>query len=210
MTDGPSASLSSNKAPIWGKTRFLLLSDSCGFVDLGRSLWRKDGSVVHTWCWPSPAQLISGPSPLGLATIFYCLRFENSLFVASYDSQGYGGGIRPRLHTGASRIHECTAFYNFYATGIEVTMSKRSSVLLCCHGNAFVTIRCRGNKCLPSRCLAKITSAYVIIPAFKQCLHSRCLANINIPSQYISDDGPVWPKHIMTLHESMTMWWFDQ
>jgi hypothetical protein len=33
-------------------------------------------------------------------TIFYCLRFETSLFVASYDSQGHGGGIRPRLHTG--------------------------------------------------------------------------------------------------------------
>jgi hypothetical protein len=32
--------------------------------------------------------------------IFYCLRFETSLFVASYDSQGHGGGIRPRLHTG--------------------------------------------------------------------------------------------------------------
>jgi hypothetical protein len=32
-------------------------------------------------------------------TIFYCLRFETSLFVASYDSQGYGGGFRPRLHT---------------------------------------------------------------------------------------------------------------
>jgi hypothetical protein len=28
------------------------------------------------------------------------LRFETSLFVASYDSQGHGGGIRPRLHTG--------------------------------------------------------------------------------------------------------------
>jgi hypothetical protein len=27
-----------------------------------------------------------GPSPLGLATVFYCLRFETSLFVASYDS----------------------------------------------------------------------------------------------------------------------------
>jgi hypothetical protein len=25
-----------------------------------------------------------------------------SLFVASYDSQGYGGGIRTRFHTGAS------------------------------------------------------------------------------------------------------------
>jgi hypothetical protein len=32
----------------------------------------------------------------------YCLRFETSLFVASYDSQGYGGGIRTRLYTGFS------------------------------------------------------------------------------------------------------------
>jgi hypothetical protein len=36
---------------------------------------------------------------LGLETIFYCLTFETSLFVASYDSQGHGGGIRPSLHT---------------------------------------------------------------------------------------------------------------
>jgi hypothetical protein len=27
-----------------------------------------------------------------------------SLFVASYDSQGYGGGIRPRLHKGVIRF----------------------------------------------------------------------------------------------------------
>jgi hypothetical protein len=46
--------------------------------------------------------VILGYSPLGLATIFYCLRFETSLFVASYDSQGYSGGIQPRLHTGWS------------------------------------------------------------------------------------------------------------
>jgi hypothetical protein len=44
--------------------------------------------------------VFSGPSPLGLAIVFYCLRFETSPFVASYDSQGHGGGIRPRLHTG--------------------------------------------------------------------------------------------------------------
>jgi hypothetical protein len=43
---------------------------------MGRSLWREDGSVVYNCCWPSPAQLFSSPSPLGLATIFYCLRFE--------------------------------------------------------------------------------------------------------------------------------------
>jgi hypothetical protein len=46
-----------------------------------------------------PAQCFSGPRSLGLANIFYCLAFETSLFVASYDSQGHGGGIRPRLHT---------------------------------------------------------------------------------------------------------------
>jgi hypothetical protein len=51
-------------------------------------------------CWPLPAQSFTGPSPLGLEAIFYCLRFETSLFVASYDSQGHGGGIRPRLCTG--------------------------------------------------------------------------------------------------------------
>jgi hypothetical protein len=51
-------------------------------------------------CWPSPAQSFSGPSPLDLATIFYLLSFETSLFVGSYDSQGHGRGIRPRLHTG--------------------------------------------------------------------------------------------------------------
>jgi hypothetical protein len=28
----------------------------------------------------------------------------HSLFVASYDSQGYGGGIRPRLHTSFSSV----------------------------------------------------------------------------------------------------------
>jgi hypothetical protein len=44
---------------------------------------------------PGPRQR----SDFGLVTVFYSLRFETSLFVASYDSQGYGGGIRPRVHT---------------------------------------------------------------------------------------------------------------
>jgi hypothetical protein len=35
--------------------------------------------------------------PFGLVPIFYCLRFETSHFVASYDLQGHSGGIRPRL-----------------------------------------------------------------------------------------------------------------
>jgi hypothetical protein len=84
-----------------------------------------------------------------------------------------------------ARIHECTACYNCHEAGIEVTMLNSCSVLLCCHGNAFVNIHCHGNKCLPSRCLAKMTSASAIIPAFRQCLLSRCLANGHIPSQSV-------------------------
>jgi hypothetical protein len=58
------------KHPSGDKTKFLLLSESCGFVDVGRPLWREDGSVVYNCCWPSPAQSFSGPYPEGLMTIF--------------------------------------------------------------------------------------------------------------------------------------------
>jgi hypothetical protein len=37
-------------------TRSWLLSDSCGFADLGRPLWREDGSVVCNCYWSSPVQ----------------------------------------------------------------------------------------------------------------------------------------------------------
>jgi hypothetical protein len=100
--------------------------DSCGFA-----VWREDGSVIYCCCWSSPAHSRSGLSPAGLKTLFYCpnswdspnlegqvpvftspryrvahlyLRALGSLSVASYDSQGYGGGILSRLHTGKSRL----------------------------------------------------------------------------------------------------------
>jgi hypothetical protein len=44
-------------------TRFLLLSDSCGFVDVGRSLWRENGSVGYNCCWSSPARSFRGKVP---------------------------------------------------------------------------------------------------------------------------------------------------
>jgi hypothetical protein len=58
-------------------TRFLLLSDSCGFVDVGRSLWRENGSALYNCCWSLPAQSFLGPSPAGLVTIFYSLWFTS-------------------------------------------------------------------------------------------------------------------------------------
>jgi hypothetical protein len=64
-----------------------------------RPLWREDGSVFCMCRWLLPVQSFSSPRPWGLEPVFYCLRLETSLYVASYDSQGHGGGIRPRLHT---------------------------------------------------------------------------------------------------------------
>jgi hypothetical protein len=55
--------------------RFLILSNSCGVVDVRRSLWRENGSAVYNCCWSSPAQSFFGPSTTGLVAIFYCLRY---------------------------------------------------------------------------------------------------------------------------------------
>jgi hypothetical protein len=41
-------------------------------------LWREDGSVIYNCCWSWQAKSFSGPSPSGLKTEFYCLRFETS------------------------------------------------------------------------------------------------------------------------------------
>jgi hypothetical protein len=46
--------------------------DSCGFVISWCPLWREGGSVIYCCCLASPAQSLSGLSPAGLKTIFYC------------------------------------------------------------------------------------------------------------------------------------------
>jgi hypothetical protein len=64
-------------------TRYLLLFDNYDLFFWGAFSNERVGlSFVHA------------------VTVFYCVRFETSLFVASYDSQGHGGGSRTRLATG--------------------------------------------------------------------------------------------------------------
>jgi hypothetical protein len=85
-------------------------------------------------------------------TIFYCLRFETSLFVASYDSQGYGGGIRSCLHTGYfwEELIACVPLYD--TDSIENDASNSSSIVACVFVSAV--------KFLPSRCLTAIEGIY--------------------------------------------------
>jgi hypothetical protein len=97
--------------------------ENCEFLDVGHPLWREDGSVIYLYnCFGSESRKTQ--------TIFFCLIWDTpnlegqvpvfisprnrvaklypralgSLFVASYDSQDYGGGILTRLHTGKSEI----------------------------------------------------------------------------------------------------------
>jgi hypothetical protein len=83
-------------------------------------------NLLYNCFWALPEQSLLGRSPAELTTIFNCLIWDSpnlegqvpvfvspwnrvaqlypralgSHFVASYDSQGYGGGILTRLHTG--------------------------------------------------------------------------------------------------------------
>jgi hypothetical protein len=67
---------------------FLLLSESCGFVDVGRSLWREDGHVVYNYCWYSPAQSFSGEKSRGTRDHISLSQVTDFLFVTSYDLVG--------------------------------------------------------------------------------------------------------------------------
>jgi hypothetical protein len=51
-----------------------------------------------------PAQSFSGPSSLGIETIFYCLRFEISFFVASFRHGPRTENTVPLLLHGAAHI----------------------------------------------------------------------------------------------------------
>jgi hypothetical protein len=142
-TDGQSASLSWNKTAIWG-----LRPDSHYIQKItGLLMWGAlfdEKSVIYNCCWSSSAQSFSGPSLVGLVAIFYCLTFDTSLFVASYDSRGHGGSIRPRTQVSAAGL------YSLGSDRIENTTSK-----IC------YSLPRRG---VPLLCLATTASSFTTIP----------------------------------------------
>jgi hypothetical protein len=87
-------------------TRFLLLSDSCWYLLMWGALSDERTGLSFTIA-PGPCQCrhFRVRLPWDSWTYFTVLDSETSLFVTSYDSHGYDGGIRPRLHTGDTRTH---------------------------------------------------------------------------------------------------------
>jgi hypothetical protein len=107
-TDGQSASLSWYKAPIRGlrpdfyfRTEYGIRLTVTFLIPWGALSDERTGLSLGGVAGPCQRSLSRVLVPWDLETGVYCLRFETSLFVASYDSQGHGGGIRPRLHTNA-------------------------------------------------------------------------------------------------------------
>jgi hypothetical protein len=66
---------------------------------VGRSLRRENGSAVYNCFWSSPAQSFLDLSPVGLMSIFYCLRFKTSLTWRGRSSYLYPPGTGSPSYT---------------------------------------------------------------------------------------------------------------
>jgi hypothetical protein len=69
--------------------------------------WRVDGVWIRDWIYrlqlllTLASAVILGSESRGTSRHILLSQIQDFLFIASYDSQGYDGGIKPRLHTGA-------------------------------------------------------------------------------------------------------------
>jgi hypothetical protein len=99
--NGQSASVSWNKATVWGlRADYYYCQAVAGLLMWGAFSDERTDLSFKIAAGPRLRNHSRVRVPWDLATIFYYLRCEICLFVASYDSQGYGGNIWPRHHTG--------------------------------------------------------------------------------------------------------------
>jgi hypothetical protein len=100
-TDGQPASLSLNKAPSWGLRPDL---DYCltvaGLLFWGALSNERSGLSFTIPAGPRQRSHFLVRVPWDSWPYFTVSDSRLPFSVASYDSQGHGGGIRPRLHTG--------------------------------------------------------------------------------------------------------------
>jgi hypothetical protein len=43
-------------SPMWGPRQVFCYCHTCRFIDVGRPLWREDGSAIYSCCWLLPVQ----------------------------------------------------------------------------------------------------------------------------------------------------------
>jgi hypothetical protein len=87
------------KPHLGGMTRHLLFLDSYSLVFVGRT------QVCLLYMLLAFASTVFlGYESLGTRDHILLSQIRDFHFVTSYDSQGHGGGIRPRLHTGYSLL----------------------------------------------------------------------------------------------------------
>jgi hypothetical protein len=89
LTVGQSVSKSWCRAPSGAHGQILITRWQLWPCFVGRPLWWEDRSVFCICCWPLQAQSFLGPSPLGLATIFYCLGFSALVVSLIYSTFGW-------------------------------------------------------------------------------------------------------------------------
>jgi hypothetical protein len=119
-----------------------LRSCSCGAPSLTR------GRVCPFYMLLALASAVFlGSESLGTRDHILLSQIWDFHFVASYDSQGHGGGIRPRLHTGMLLALASAVLYNFHAPRIEDTTSNSylfSVILVVVTGMSLLTFVAAG------------------------------------------------------------------
>jgi hypothetical protein len=138
---------------------------------------RTDGFVIYNCCWSSPAVILRSESR-GTRDHILLSEIRDFLFIASYDSLGYGGGIRPGLHAGSI---SCSLFITSGRTEDKspdptvplllcVYPLLRKRVLTSQQRSGFpASLSVATERCLARRCLAKNIPAFrrhVTVPSF--------------------------------------------
>jgi hypothetical protein len=114
---------------------------SHSLVPVPRDSWRY--FTASGWRLPQPGGLgpcIYIPPPPNTGAQLQPQALD-SLFVALYDSQGHGGGIRTRLHTGWGRPCNSRSLYSLGMESVENTVSSSLSIVawrIPCRGNVFI------------------------------------------------------------------------
>jgi hypothetical protein len=140
-----------------------------------------------------PAQSFSGPNPLGLVTIFYCLRFETSfrrlLRLAGSTWRCY----TPPPH-GVFILCHWTLIYNHFARTTQKTqpiLLKRRFMIRCLAIDVLLLrALAPAGMCLPSRCLA--VGIHVTILSshwYTQIFLVVSLLQILVPKLCIGEEG---------------------